>query len=220
MLCCAGFVLSAKCQGAQHAACGDWLSTARMGHGLDFVALVTSPRPIVNPNHRRWDKARTIAPPHEAQQGVVAHRRHPPPREASRWPCRPAHARDDGRYGRAARFAAPRCQNVSVKALREHPPAYITPRHSGTGAPQRPAEQTCPQVAGPPDAADIGCESAPILFQPGQRLALLTGRTAIIITSPSMAVSSTAKPRDRSVEGRSERPMVLIPFMKPEATTA
>lgn len=41
----------------------------------------------------------------------------------------------------------------------------MTPRRSGTGAPQSPAEQTCPRKAGPLYGADIGCGYAPILFR-------------------------------------------------------
>ncbi len=49
------------------------------------IALVTSPRPIIDPDHGRRDEARTAAPPHDAQQRIVAYRQHQPLGKGGRW---------------------------------------------------------------------------------------------------------------------------------------
>ena len=86
------------------------------------IALVASPRPVVDPDHSRRNEARATAPPHDAQQGIVAHRQHQPLGKAR---CRaPAQNKpkmmDD--IIQSDGSPRPRREDVFVKALSEDAP--------------------------------------------------------------------------------------------------
>ncbi|ANV23037.1 hypothetical protein BA939_26765 [Rhizobium sp. S41] len=86
------------------------------------IALISSPRPVVDTDHGGWDKARTAASPHDAQQRIVADRQHQPFGKGGRWPatqCKSEMMDDVVKPGGSPRR---RRENVSVEALGEDSP--------------------------------------------------------------------------------------------------
>ena len=109
------------------------------------IALVAPPGPVVNPDHRRRDEARTAVPSYDAQQRVVAHRQHQPAGETRRGPATQGKPEMVDDMVEPSGPTRPRRQHVLIKALNKNaPPAedgvtMKSPRHDDE--PNRPTRQ-------------------------------------------------------------------------------
>jgi hypothetical protein len=83
------------------------------------IALISPPSPVIDPDYRRRDEARASAPSHDAQQRVVAHRRHQPPRETASWPAAQGEPEAVDDVIESRRSSRPWRQHVLVKTFGE-----------------------------------------------------------------------------------------------------
>src|SRR5271168_2527257 len=84
--------------------------------------MVASPSPVVDPDDRRRREARTTAPPHGAQQGVVADRHAQTARKTRRRSASRGERQTTDDLIEPSRAPRPMPENVIVKAFCEDAP--------------------------------------------------------------------------------------------------
>ena len=140
------------------------------------VALVSPPRPVVDPHDRRRCKRRTTAPSDNTKKGVVAHRKYQSPSETRRRAAAESKPEVMDDIIEPASAPRPRRQNAVLEALREDAPtaqisaATETARHDDEA--NRPTRQG--QVG---DAAEIATVD-PLRTRPASRTRARPARTA------------------------------------------